>query len=116
MSKTITVTDEQFEIIKSTILSAEKVEEKKKKTIIYKTDGSVLHESDKETVKEAVIEADLYGADLYEADLREADLYGVNLREAELREAKFYGKGGTVELKQSQVEDFLSALGFVVKG
>ena len=34
--------------------------------------------------------ADLYGANLREADLREADLYGANLREADLREADLY--------------------------
>jgi hypothetical protein len=35
--------------------------------------------------------ADLYGADLRGADLREADLYGADLREANLRGADLYG-------------------------
>ena len=63
--------------------------------------------------------ADLRGADLREADLSEADLsgaklLGANLREAELMSAKFYGKGGTKQLKKSQLPDFLGALGFVI--
>ena len=68
--------------------------------------------------------ADLRGADLLDTDLRNADLRGAdlldtNLRNADLRDAelncaKFYGKGGTKELKRSQLKDFLGALGFVI--
>lgn len=47
---------------------------------------------------------------LDEADLREADLYG-----AELQNAKFFGKGGIITIKQSQVNDFLTALGVIVE-
>ena len=59
--------------------------------------GSVIWESSKDTVREAVLEkykrdADLYGADLrganlYGANLRDANLYGANLRGADLRGA-----------------------------
>jgi len=64
--------------------------------------------------------ANLYGANLRDADLRSADLrdanlYGANLRDAELCNAKFYGRGGTKKLKQSQLTDFLNALGFQVE-
>ena len=62
--------------------------------------GSVLYESEKTTVKEAVVEANLRGADLrganlrgadlYGADLRGADLYGADLRGADLRGANLY--------------------------
>jgi hypothetical protein len=69
--------------------------------------GSVVYESkEAESLKEAVIEAnlrganlyganlrgaDLRGADLYGADLRGADLYGADLRGANLRGADLYG-------------------------
>ena len=58
--------------------------------------------------------ADLSGANLREADLSEADLSEADLRGAELMSAKFYGKGGTKQLKKSQLPDFLGALGFVI--
>ena len=47
--------------------------------------GSVIYESDKPTLKEAVIDANLRGADLRGADLRDADLYGADLYGADLR-------------------------------
>jgi hypothetical protein len=68
--------------------------------------GQVIYESDKPTVKEAVVDAnlrdadlrgadlrgaDLYGADLYGADLRGADLRDANLRGADLRDANLCG-------------------------
>ena len=62
--------------------------------------GAVIYESTKETIKEAVVDATLHGADLrgaklYGADLRDADLrgaklYGANLRDADLRGADMY--------------------------
>jgi uncharacterized protein YjbI with pentapeptide repeats len=63
--------------------------------------------------------ANLRGADLCDADLSDADLSGAKLCDAklsgaELNCAKFYGKGGTKELKRSQLPDFLGALGFVI--
>ena len=105
---------------------------------------SVIFQSTKTTIKEAIIEglasgtnlrgADLSGADLYGAnlrganlsdadlsgaDLRDADLYGANLlsanlRDADLMNAKFYGRCGTKELRRGQLPDFLGALGFVI--
>ncbi len=76
--------------------------------------GANLREAD---LREANLrEADLRGADLYEANLYEADLCEANLREADLMSAKFYGKKATPQtLKQSQVTDFLAALGFRVE-
>ena len=63
--------------------------------------GSVLYESEKETIKEAVVDANLRGAnlrganlrgaDLYDANLRGADLYGADLRGANLRGANLRG-------------------------
>ena len=41
--------------------------------------------------KEGGKRANLYGADLREADLHGANLYGADLREADLREANLYG-------------------------
>jgi len=135
MSKTITVSDETYELIK------EQIKEKPKKCVtIYKISGDVLFESTKDNLRDAVIEkceldknllganllgANLRGANLFGANLRGANLFGANLREtnlrganlfgAELMNAKFYGRGGTLQLKQSQVKDFLAALGFVVE-
>ena len=129
---TITLTDEQLTQVQDIINKAgeSKGKEDKKKTIIYKTDGSVLYESDKGTIKEAVVKAIVEGVSLWRANLREANLGGANLREANLvganlvganlegadmMNAKFYGRGGTVKLKKNQVEDFLNALGFQVE-
>ena len=77
--------------------------------------GTVLFQSTKTTVKEAVLEAVGSGADLSGADLIDADLIGANMSGAELASAKFYGKGGTRKLKRSQLPDFLGALGFVIE-
>ena len=108
--KTITISDEEFAKVQSVLKKEETVSESKKKTIIYKTDGSVLYESDKETIKEAVVEANLRGV-----DLRGVDLRGANLRGAELCEVKFFGKGGTTKIKKNQVSDFFKALGIIVE-
>ncbi len=71
----------------------------KNKIVINSIFGSVIWESEKETLKEAVEEknsrdadlryaglrdANLRGADLYGANLRGADLYGANLRSTNL--------------------------------
>ena len=86
---------------------------------LYEADlrGAELCEADlrEANLREAELSgAELCGANLYEANLRGANLRGTNLRGAELSSAKFYGKGGTVKLKEDQVEDFLNALGFQV--
>ncbi len=90
MSKTITISDETWGKIKDQVQK----EKKKEKIIIYKKDGSILYQSDKPTLKEAVIEnganlreANLCEADLREANLCEAHLYGANLCGADLCEA-----------------------------
>ena len=106
--------------------------------------GEIIFQSTKTTWKEAVKErlasgadlrdanlrgadlsganlsgADLSGANLSDADLRDAnlsdtDLSDANLSGAELNRALFYGRGGTKELKRSQLPSFLGALGFVI--
>ena len=55
--------------------------------------GTVLFEYEKEgnTLKDTVVEANLYEANLCEADLREANLRGANLRGANLRGANLRG-------------------------
>ena len=102
---------------------------------IYKKDGTVLIETDKPTLREAVLDnkadlrdadlsgaslcgADLRGANLSDADLCDAGLSGANLRGAslygaELCSAKFYGKGGATKIKKNQVDDFFKALGII---
>ena len=60
---------------------------------------NIIFESEKTTYKEA--------------DLRGANLYEANLREAELNRALFYGKTNDPKiLKENQITDFLTALGF----
>ena len=68
----------------------------KNKIIITSVVGSLIWESEKETLREAVLEkyardANLYGADLRGANLYGADLRGANLRGANLRGANLYG-------------------------
>src|SRR3990167_2374797 len=68
-----------------------------KKLQILNKNGDVIYESEKNTLKEAVVEAvsrganlrgaNLRGANLGEADLWGADLWGANLRGANLRGA-----------------------------
>jgi hypothetical protein len=65
-------------------------------SIINWITGSVIYESDKPTLKEAVVgaklyDADLCGADLRGADLRDADLCGAKLYDAKLRGADLRG-------------------------
>ena len=102
---------ENIEQVKKNIEESEK-ESKTEKVVgieIRSIFGNVIFRSTKTTFVEAI--RDAY---LSEANLREADLSGSNLREAELMSAKFYGKGGTKQLKKSQLPDFLGALGFVI--
>jgi hypothetical protein len=73
----------------------------KNKIIINSVLGSVIWESEKDTLKEAVVEknnrdanlrsANLRGADLCDADLRSANLRSANLRGADLYGANLYG-------------------------
>jgi uncharacterized protein YjbI with pentapeptide repeats len=70
--------------------------EKVKIKIKNRFTGSIIFESKKETIKEAVIEAiksgaDLVDADLRRADLRRADLVGANLVGANLSGANLSG-------------------------
>ena len=114
--------------------------EKTKITLCHWLTGVAIYESEKETKREAILEAvdngaDLRDADLRDADLRDANLCDANLRDANLRDAdlrdanlcganlcgaeldsaKFYGKGGIKPLKKSQLPDFLAALGFKIE-
>jgi uncharacterized protein YjbI with pentapeptide repeats len=141
MTKTITVSDETYELIKSQV-----EKEESNKLQIKTLAGKVLFESDKTTLKEAVEEAvsrnvdlrdadlgdaylrdadlgdadlrgtDLEGADLRGANLEGADLRGANLEGADFYHAKFYGRNGNTKIKKNQIDDFLTALGVVVEG
>ena len=85
--------------------------------------GSLLFQSSKTTLVDAIREADLSGANLSGANLSEANLSGANLREANLRgadlpdlyKAKFHGTGGQTKIKKSQLDDFLKKLGVVAE-
>jgi len=88
--KTLTISDETYEKIKG------QIKEDTKKIEIKNIDGDVIYTSSKPTLKEAVEEAvkrgaDLYEANLGEADLREADLGRANLRDADLSRADLGG-------------------------
>ena len=121
MTKTITVSDETYELIKSQV-----EKEESNKLQIKTLAGEVLFESDKTTLKEAVEEAVSRNVDLRDADLEGADLRGANLEGADLRDAdlegadfyhaKFYGRNGNTKIKKNQIDDFLTALGVVVEG
>jgi len=92
--KTITITDELYEELKDKL-------ETKKTVTVYKRDGSVLFESTKETMRDAVLEkfardanlrdANLSCANLSCANLRDANLSGADLRDANLYGANLYG-------------------------
>src|SRR3990167_5361609 len=98
-------------------------------------EGKVIYESEKENIKDVVIEArdkrsdlsnsDLSGSDLSNSDLRDSDLSnsdlsGSNLSNSDLfnsnlYHAKFYGRGGSTKIKKAQIESFLKALGMIVE-
>ena len=93
MTKTITISDETYELIKSQV---EKDKKESNKLQIKTLADVVLFESEKTTLKEAVEEAvgrdaDLGGAYLRGADLGDADLRGADLRDADLEGADLRG-------------------------
>ena len=59
--------------------------------------------------------ANLRGANLYRANLTRANLYGADLSGAEMSDVKFYGRGGTIKIKESQLDDFLKAIGVIME-
>lgn len=77
---------------------AAKEAEKPKGVTLYKSDGSILVKTDKETIKEAV---GVNKANLREANLRGADLWGANLWGA--------------RINRIQLEQLVTALGVIVK-
>ena len=92
-------------------------------TNLSKADLSEADLSGTNLSKADLYKANLYGADLsgtnlYEADLSKADLYKADLYKADLYKAnlygaKFYGKtDNPIILKENQVDNFLTALGF----
>jgi len=134
MSKTITISDETYKRLKDQLEDKEVKEKKETKIQIKTVAGSVLFESNKTTLKEAVVEAvdegaDLTGANLTGADLTGAnltdanlpganlpgaDLPGANLTDADFYHAKFYGRDGNTKINKDQLDDFLEALGIVI--
>ena len=66
---------------------------------------SVVYESKKETIREAVMEA----------VMRKVNLRGSDLSDSNLMHVKFYGRGGTTRIKKSQIAQFHEALGIVVE-
>ena len=92
MSKTITVSDETYKIIKEQVES-ENVKEKtvKKFKIKNRFTEEVIYTSEKTNYKDVIEEAVKDGADLREANLYGANLCGANLCEANLREADLRG-------------------------
>ena len=94
---------ENLDQVKNYIKEIETEEVKKSKIKIQiksRFTDLILFESEKETIKEAVLEAKEKRADLCGADLMNA---------------KFYGRGGMKQLTKQQLPDFLRALGFVLE-
>lgn len=90
--KTLTISDEEYQRVKEVLDKAKPVEVKKGGVTIYKTDGSVLFDSDQKTVRDAVIErCKKWDANLREANLREANLCSADLRGADLRWSNLRG-------------------------
>ncbi len=87
MSKQIEVSDETWEKIKDVVQKEGDKEKKKAKIEIKTIGGSLLWESEKETLKEAVEEAVSKDANLRGANLRGANLRGTNLGDANLEGA-----------------------------
>ena len=104
MSKTITVSDETYKLIKDQVEKDDLKEKQEVGLEIKSYLGSVLFKSSKTTFKEAVEEAVERGVDLRDAYLSGAGFY----------HTKFYGKGGTTKIKKNQVNDFFKALGVIV--
>ena len=75
--------------------------------------GSLLFQSSKTTLVDAIREANLSGANLREANLSGADLSEADL--PDLYKAKFHGTGGQTKIKKSQLDDFLKKLGVVAE-
>jgi len=89
MSKTITVSDKTYEKIKEQIVT-----ETKKENIEIKSKFSgskVLYSSERETIKEALIEAVNQDANLQDANLQDADLRYVDLKYTNLKGANLQG-------------------------
>ena len=83
--KTITITDEQYEKIESQL---KEIEIKKEKIVITnRYDNSIIFESTKETIREAVEEAVIKSANLEYANLESANLEYTNLEYANLKSA-----------------------------
>ena len=70
----------------------------------------VIYESEKTTIREAVVEAVLSDANLRGANLSDADLRG-----AEFMGVRYYGKGGITKINKTQIEALHAALGIVVE-
>ena len=110
------------------------------KIVSWYDSKKIIFESEKETVRDTIMEAvrqgfhlmnaNLAGADLKDADLGEAILGGANLRDANLAgtnlaganladadlfHVRFWGRGGSTKIKTAQVESFLKALGITVE-
>ena len=82
-------------------------------TNLYEADLSKADLSEANLYKANLYKADLSGTDLYEANLYKANLYKANLSKSDLYGAKFYGKtDNPIILKENQVDNFLTALGF----
>ncbi len=90
MSKTITVSNETYELIKDQVEKDNK-ESSKTKIQIETIAGKLLFESEKTTIKDAVVEAVNGGAYLKGAYLKGADLQSANLKGADLQNADLEG-------------------------
>ena len=112
--------------MKKDIKQSTKEETRPEKTVIRKIDGSVLYESDKETIREAVVEAVKFGVVLFYADLSHAFLSGADLSYADLSDADLsdtdlsgakteYCKVNFSSSEKEQAKQFIEGLVFFSK-
>ena len=105
MSKTITISDETYKLIKDQV-DKDNVKEKQEVGLEIKTMmGSLLFKSSKTTMKEAVQEAVSKYVNLKDANLEYANLGGANLKGANLKDANLeYANLKDANLKGANLE------------
>ena len=92
--KTITISDESYEMIKNQIVEIEEVKKETKIVIRNRYDDLVIFESTKETIKEAVEEAVSESANLKYANLESAkvEFCTINFSKSEIKQAEQFVK------------------------
>mgnify|MGYP001599709197 CR=1 FL=1 len=105
MTKTITISDESYELIKNQIMETKEVKKEAKIIIKNRFNNSIIFESTKETMREAVEEAVSKSANLKYANLESANLKSANLKSANLESANLkYANLESANLESAKTE------------